>query len=99
VHRALLAVISPDNTPHGYNLTFAFPMALFVIVALALFLIFRSTHRVPGHVAMSSSRWARKAPAEAATAAPAAVASEEAHDEAAQTGQAEHTDESTEGGE
>ncbi len=60
MHRALLAgmIISPDNTPHGYNLTFAFPMLMFIIIATALFLRFRSSHRIPGHVALASSRWA-----------------------------------------
>ena len=60
MHRALLAgmPISPDNTPHGYNLTFAFPMLMFIIIATALFLRFRSSHRIPGHVALASSRWA-----------------------------------------
>jgi hypothetical protein len=46
----LAAAISPDNTPHGYNLTFAFPMLMFIIIAGGLYLRFRSTHRVPGHV-------------------------------------------------
>jgi hypothetical protein len=45
----LLAVISPANTPHGYNLTFAFPMLLFIVIAGALYLRFRSPHKVPGH--------------------------------------------------
>jgi len=58
VHGTLLAVVHPDNTPHGYNLTFAFPMLMFIIVAGALYLVFRSTHQVPGHVALESSRWA-----------------------------------------
>jgi hypothetical protein len=59
VHRMLLAgAISPDNTPHGYNLTFAFPMLMFIIIAGALYLRFRSTHRVPGHGELTSSRWA-----------------------------------------
>ena len=40
----LLAVISPDNTPHGYNLTFLFPEIMFVVVAVALYLRFRSRH-------------------------------------------------------
>ena len=40
----LAAAISPDNTPHGYNLTFAFPELLFIIVAAALYLRFRSRH-------------------------------------------------------
>jgi hypothetical protein len=44
----LAAAISPDNTPHGYNLTFAFPMLMFIIIATALYLRFRSPHRVPG---------------------------------------------------
>jgi hypothetical protein len=63
VHRMLLAMaISPDNTPHGYNLTFAFPMLMFIIVSAALYLRFRSAHRVPGHVALASARWAGAKP-------------------------------------
>ncbi len=62
MHGMLLAAISPDNTPHGYNLTFAFPMLMFIIIAGALYLRFRSTHRVPGHVELASSRWARARP-------------------------------------
>jgi hypothetical protein len=58
VHGALLTVVHPDNTPHGYNLTFAFPMLMFIIIAGALFLRFRGAHKVPGHAAISSSRWA-----------------------------------------
>ena len=42
MHGALLAAVHPDNTPHGYNLTFAFPMLLFIIVAGALYLRFRA---------------------------------------------------------
>ena len=30
----ILAVINPDNTPHGYDWTFAFPMLLFIVVAV-----------------------------------------------------------------
>ena len=56
---ALLAVVRPGNTPHGYNLTFAFPMLMFIIIAGALYLRFRGTHHVPGHVAFTTSRWAR----------------------------------------
>ena len=52
---ALLAVVRPGNTPHGYNLTFAFPMLMFIIVAGALFLRFRGAHNVPGHAAIRSS--------------------------------------------
>lgn len=46
----LLAAISPVNTPHGSNLTFAFPLLLFIVVAGVLYLRFRSPHKVPGHV-------------------------------------------------
>lgn len=56
----LAAAIHPDNTPHGYNLTFAFPMLMFIIIAGALFLRFRAAHNVPGHVALNSSRWAAR---------------------------------------
>jgi hypothetical protein len=59
VHAALLAVVHPGDTPHGYNLTFAFPMLMFIIIAGALYLRFRGAHHVPGHVAFTSSRWAR----------------------------------------
>ncbi|HUJ06289.1 MAG TPA: hypothetical protein VLX31_09315 [Streptosporangiaceae bacterium] len=63
MHGALLAAaIHPDNTPHGYNLTFAFPMLMFIIVAGALYLRFRGTHRVPGHVSLAASRWAGERP-------------------------------------
>jgi hypothetical protein len=64
----LAMAISPDNTPHGYNLTFAFPMLMFIIVATVLFLRFRSSHRVPGHVALTSSRWAQRGSARPGTA-------------------------------
>ena len=55
---ALLAAVQPGDTPAGYNLTFAFPMLMFIIVAGALYLRFRGSHDVPGHVALTSSRWA-----------------------------------------
>lgn len=61
MHGALLAAVTPDNTPHGYNLTFAYPMLLFIVVAGALYLRFRAPHRVPGHVALAASRWAKGA--------------------------------------
>jgi hypothetical protein len=39
----------PDNTPHGYNWTFGFPMILFLVVAAALYLLLfaRPHQRVP----------------------------------------------------
>jgi hypothetical protein len=54
----LAMAITPDNTPHGYNLTFAFPMLMFIIISVALYLRLRSSHRVPGHVTLGSVRWA-----------------------------------------
>jgi hypothetical protein len=41
----ILAAVSPDNTPHGYNLTFAFPMLLFIIIGVILYLLFSRPHR------------------------------------------------------
>jgi len=74
VHGVLLAAaVHPDNTPHGYNLTFAFPMLMFIIVAGALFLRMRSPHRVPGHVSMTSSRWASGGAAAVASQQPGEV--------------------------
>ena len=45
----ILAAVNPDNTPAGYNWTFAFPGLLFIIIALALYALFSRPHRrVPG---------------------------------------------------
>jgi hypothetical protein len=41
--------ITPDNTPHGYNWTFLFPMLLFIIIGGALYLVLTRPHEVPGH--------------------------------------------------
>ena len=41
----LAAPINPDNTPHGYNLTFAFPMLLFIVIGGVLYLLFSRPHR------------------------------------------------------
>ncbi len=57
MHGALFAVVHPDNTPHGANLTFAVPVLVFVITSAALFLRFRAAHPVPGHVPLGLSRW------------------------------------------
>jgi len=38
-------------------------MLMFIIIAGALYLRFRGRHQVPGHVAMTSSRWAGAAAA------------------------------------
>ena len=65
----VLAAVQPDNTPHGYNWTFAYPMLLFIVVAGVLYLRFRSPHRVPGHVSLTASRWAGRSGGGAAAAA------------------------------
>jgi len=41
----ILAVVNPDNTPHGYNWTFVFPMLLFAVIAAILYLLFSRPHR------------------------------------------------------
>jgi hypothetical protein len=41
----ILAAVSPDNTPAGYNWTFAFPGLLFIIIALVLYALFSRPHR------------------------------------------------------
>ncbi len=47
----ILAGVNPDNTPHGYNWTFAFPMLLFIIIGVILYLLFSRPHRrVPSRV-------------------------------------------------
>ena len=43
--RLILAAVTPDNTPGGYNFTFAFPMLLFIVVALILWALFGRPHR------------------------------------------------------
>ena len=49
---AVVAAVTPDNTPHGYNLTFAVPVALFAVVAVALYLLFSRPHqRIPARAA------------------------------------------------
>jgi hypothetical protein len=42
---AAVAAVTPDNTPHGYNLTFAVPIVVFAVVAVALYLLFSRPHR------------------------------------------------------
>jgi len=41
----ILAAVSPDNTPAGYNWTFAFPGLLFIVIALVLYALFSRPHR------------------------------------------------------
>jgi hypothetical protein len=95
VHGTLLAAISPANTPHGYNWTFAFPMLLFIVVAAGLYLRFRGPHRVPGHVSLASSRWASGTPAASAATAPPVQQATAAEADATVTTEADHPHEST----
>jgi hypothetical protein len=49
VPRLILAGVTPDNTPGGFYYTFLFPMVLFIIVAVILYVLFSRPHRrVPG---------------------------------------------------
>jgi hypothetical protein len=95
VHRMIVAVIDPANTPHGYNWTFAFPMLLFIVIAVILYALFSRPHRrVPARrisavaaasgAVTSSHAEASGAPAAASTTAAAAgPAAESASDGAA----------------
>jgi len=49
VATGVLASGTSDNSAHGFNWTFAFPMILFIVVATVLYLMFTRPHRVPGH--------------------------------------------------
>ena len=56
----ILAAVSPDNTPHGYNWTFAFPMLLFIVIALILYALFSRPHRrVPARPIQAASAGSR----------------------------------------
>jgi hypothetical protein len=73
VPRLILAAVTPDNTPHGYNITFGAPMLTFIIIGAALYFLFSRPHRrvPPQPLRLSASR-----PATGSTAAgPAATAS------------------------
>src|SRR5580704_8285045 len=51
VRSLILAAVTPDNTPHGYNWTFAFPMLLFIVIGVLLyFRLTRPHRRVPPRV-------------------------------------------------
>jgi hypothetical protein len=48
---SILAAVTPDNTPAGAVLTFAFPVGLFIVIAVILYLRFARPHRrVPAAV-------------------------------------------------
>jgi hypothetical protein len=58
----VIAAVNPDNTPHGYNWTFAFPMLLFIVIAVILYALFSRPHRrVPGR-AISATASSTRAP-------------------------------------
>lgn len=49
MHEAAVALVTSDNSAHGYNWTFAFPMILFIVIAAGLYLVCTRPHQVPGH--------------------------------------------------
>ena len=59
MHGLILAYVTRDNSAAGYNWTFAFPMALFIVIAGALYLIYSRPHRVPGHAPLRISSTGR----------------------------------------
>lgn len=66
----ILAAVSPDNTPHGYNWTFAFPMLLFIVIALILYALFSRPHRrVPARPIQAASAGSRAPEPQSARAA------------------------------
>ena len=64
---SILAAVTPDNTPGGAVLTFAFPLGLFIVVAVLLYLRFSRPHRrVPAAVTgQAAASPAAASPAEA----------------------------------
>ena len=78
----ILAAVSPDNTPHGYNWTFAYPMLLFIVIGGVLYYLFGRPHRRVPPRPISAS-----APAGGETAAGETAARETAAGDAT----AEHT--------
>jgi hypothetical protein len=73
VHALTLATSTSDNAAHGYNLTFAFPMILFIVIAGLLYLLYTRPHKVPGELALRAT-WAARAEGGAAKSEQAASA-------------------------
>jgi hypothetical protein len=69
----ILAAVNPDNTPHGYNWTFAFPMLLFIVIALVLYVLYSRPHRRVPRRPISATSAGSRAP-DSSTARAAAVA-------------------------
>ena len=94
MHNLILAAVNPDNTPHGYNWTFAFPMLMFIIIGGILYLLFSRPHRRvpartltltarrPGAPSGATASTASAASASAPAPAPAAETAEEPADAA-----------------
>jgi hypothetical protein len=55
VHGLTLATVTSDNSPHGSNLTYAFPMILFIVIGGLLYLLYTRPHKVPGHARLRLS--------------------------------------------
>ena len=67
----ILAGATPDNTPGGFYYTFLFPMVLFIVVAVILYMLFSRPHRrVPGEpISVATGPHLQAAGAELADAA------------------------------
>jgi peptidoglycan/LPS O-acetylase OafA/YrhL len=77
VPRLILAAVTPDNTPHGYNITFGAPMLTFIIIGGVLYFLFSRPHRrvPPRPLRLSAGR-----PAASAASATAAASGTETAD-------------------
>ena len=74
----VLAAVNPDNTPHGYNWTFAFPMLLFIVIALILYALYSRPHRrVPSRQIQATPAGSHPAPSQSGGATLAASADTE----------------------
>jgi hypothetical protein len=80
VHRLILADLGNDWSLAGSIMTFAIPIALFVVVATVLYFLYTRPHAVPGHRdlvpaggAPGSGRHAADAPRPAAAQQPPAA--------------------------
>jgi hypothetical protein len=82
VPRLILAAVTPDNTPHGYNITFGAPMLTFIIIGGVLYFLFSRPHRrvPPRPLRLSAGRPAAGRPAASAASATAAASGTETAD-------------------
>jgi len=65
----LIAAVTPDNTPGGYNFTYLFPMLLFIVVALILYVMFSRPHRRVPAKPISATAFGRRPTAQMQSAA------------------------------